>query len=71
MLTYRHDGEKGIDMKYKVTVDISPKTIPGTNGCHEYVFGEYKTRREAFRVSEEINRTKDAGTAVVEKKAEG
>ena len=70
MLTYRHDGEKGIDM-YRVIVDISPKTIPGTNGCHEYVFGEYKTRREAFRVSEEINRTKDAGTAVVEKKAEG
>lgn len=56
---------------YKVIVDISPNVIPGTNGCHEYVFGEYNTRKEALRISQEINRTKEAGTAVIEKKAEG
>ena len=40
---------------YKVIVDIAPKTIPGTNGCHKYVFGEYKTKREALKVIAEIN----------------
>lgn len=70
MLTQRHDGEKGIDM-YRVIVDISPNMIPGTNGCHEYVFGEYETRKDALRVSQKINRTKGAGTATIEKKAEG
>lgn len=56
---------------YRVIVDISPNMIPGTNGCHEYVFGEYETRKDALRVSQKINRTKGAGTATIEKKAEG
>lgn len=28
---------------WKVVVDIAPKTIEGTKGCHKYVFGTYKT----------------------------
>ena len=55
-------------MKYKVVVDIYPKTIPGTNGCHKYVFGEYKTKREAESVGASINAsTGYIGVATVEK----
>lgn len=54
-------------MKYRVIVDISPRTIEGINGCHKYVFGSYKTKKEADRVSAEINKTKGAGKATVEK----
>ena len=32
---------------WEVVVDIAPRTIKGTNGCHKYVFDAYKTKREA------------------------
>ena len=32
---------------WEVAVDIAPRTIKGTNGCHKYRFGVYKTKREA------------------------
>lgn len=52
---------------YKVIVDIAPKTIPGTNGCHKYVFETYKTKKAATAVMEQINNTEGFGTAIIEK----
>ena len=53
---------------YKVIVDIAPKTISETNGCHKYVFGEYKTKKEAQSVSAAINSsTGYKGVATIEK----
>lgn len=40
---------------YKVIVDIAPKIIPGTNGCHKYVYGVHKERKEAEKVASAIN----------------
>lgn len=57
-------------MKYKVIVDISPRTIPGTKGCHKYVWGYYKTKREAVAMAKDINSPLSGGylgTARVEK----
>ena len=42
-------------MMWKVIVDISPRTIEGTNGCHKYVWGHYKTKREAVLMCNDIN----------------
>lgn len=55
-------------MKYKVIVDIYPRKIKGTNGCHKYVFDEYRTKREAEAAAEALNAAKDfKGKAIVEK----
>ena len=55
---------------YRVIVDIAPKTIPGTNGCHKYVFGTYKTKREAQAVSASINSaTGYIGVATIKKES--
>lgn len=60
-------GEREKEM-YKVIVDIAPKTISGTNGCHKYVFGEYKTKKAAQSVSATINSsTGYIGVATIEK----
>ena len=53
-------------MKWRVVVDIAPKTIEGTNGCHKYVFGRYKTKKEAKRIVEDII-SNNLGIATVEK----
>ena len=54
-------------MKYKVIVDIAPKTIKGTNRCHKYVFDSYKTKKEACEIRDRINSLGDMGKAYVEK----
>lgn len=54
-------------MKYMVIVDISPRTIEGTKRCHKYVFGEYKTKREASYFAAEIERL-GMGTATIERR---
>lgn len=60
-------GER--ESMYKVIVDIAPKTIPGTNRCHKYVFGEYKTKKEAQSISSVINMsTGHIGIATILKK---
>lgn len=59
-------GRKRLSM-WKVTVDISPRTIDGTKGCHKYVFGEYKTKKEAKRIANEINETRTLGKAYFKK----
>ena len=48
---------------WKVVVDIAPKTIEGTKGCHKYVFGTYKTKREAEKIINEINKSNEMGKA--------
>jgi len=53
-------------MKYKVVVDISPRVILGTKNCHKYVFERYTTKREATRISKNINTTPGMGKAYVE-----
>lgn len=58
---------KGVEM-YKVIVDIAPRTIAGTNGCHKYVFGRYCTKKETISVMESINNAeKYIGVATMEK----
>ena len=58
---------KGVEM-YKVIVDIAPRTIAGTNGCHKYVFGRYCTKKETISVMESINNAeKYIGIATMEK----
>lgn len=52
---------------WKVMVDISPRTIDGTKGCHIYVFGEYKTKKEAKRIVNEINEMRTLGKAYFKK----
>ena len=53
---------------YKVIVDIAPRTIAGTNGCHKYVFGRYCTKKETISVMESINNAeKYIGIATMEK----
>ena len=54
-------------MKYLVVVDIAPKMIKGTNGCHKYVFGEYKTKREALYFAAQAEKL-GFGSASVERK---
>lgn len=61
-MTYRHDGEEEENM-WKVVVDIAPKTIEGTKGCHKYVFGTYKTKKEAEKIINEINKSNEMGKA--------
>lgn len=58
-------------MKWKVIVDIAPKTIDGTSGCHQYVFGYYRTKREADMIAAELNAHKHqfSGIATVERSA--
>lgn len=48
---------------WKVVVDIAPKTIEGTKGCHKYVFGAYKTKKEAEKIINEINKSNEMGKA--------
>ena len=43
-------------MKWSVVVDISPKTIRGTNRCHKYLFDQYKTKKEATFMAAELER---------------
>ena len=58
---------KGVEM-YKVIVDIAPRTIAGTNGCHKYVFGRYCTKKETISVMESINNAeKYIGIATMKK----
>lgn len=52
---------------YKVIVDIAPRTIEGTNGCHKYVFNSYKRKKEAVSEMNKINQIKELGVATVEK----
>ena len=52
---------------WKVIVDIAPKIIKGTNGCHKYVFDTYKTKKEALKKKDMINSLGDMGTAYIEK----
>lgn len=52
---------------WKVIVDILPKTIEGTKGCHKYVFGTYKTKKEAEKITNEINELNMMGKAHFEK----
>lgn len=54
--------------KYVVMVNIYPRVISGTNNCSKYVFGEYKTKKEACRVMEQINYNNRMGVASVEKR---
>ena len=60
-------GKEGKNVKYTVIVDISPKTIPGTKGCHKYVFNDYRTKKEAVKVAAKINANRLMGVATVEK----
>ena len=53
-------------MEWKVVVDIAPRIIPGTNGCHKFVYGYYRTMAQAFKAAEEINLLECAGKATVE-----
>lgn len=55
-------------MKWMIVIDIAPKVIEGTNGCHTYVFDYCKTKREATRVAEEINAVGRFGMAFVERR---
>lgn len=55
-------------MKWMIVIDIAPKVIEGTNGCHTYVFDYCKTKREATRVTEEINAVGSFGMAFVERR---
>lgn len=52
---------------WKVVVDMTPNTVPGTNGCHKYVLGRYKTKREAEGVKERFNGIAEKESATVEK----
>lgn len=52
---------------WKVVVDMSPATVQGTNGCHEYVFGWYKTKREAKQIADAFNLVTGSEKARVEK----
>ena len=52
---------------WKIVVDTSPEIIPGTNGCHKYVFARYKTKREAEAVKAKINGITGKESAKVEK----
>lgn len=51
----------------KVIVDIAPRTIEGTKGCHKYIFDEYKTKKEAQKITDEINESGTLGKAYFEK----
>lgn len=53
--------------KWKVVCDTSPDTIPGTNGCHEYVFGCYGTKKEAQEIADRFNFVTMSEKARVEK----
>ena len=53
-------------MNWKVVVDIAPRTIEGTNGCHEFVYGYYKTKGEAQTICDQINTVDKSSTARVE-----
>ena len=39
---------------WKIVIILN-SVIPGTNGCHKYVWGYYKTKREAEQIAEQIN----------------
>lgn len=52
---------------YKVIVDIAPKVVSGTNGCHKYVFSEYKTKKEAMETCNTINALRHKGVATIQK----
>lgn len=54
-------------MKWKVVVDIAPRIVKGTNGCHQFVYGYYKTKKRAESEADEINSLEHAGKARVER----
>ena len=55
------------EIMYSVIVDIAPKTISDTNGCHKYVFNSYNTKKEAISIMNQINENGTMGIATVEK----
>lgn len=54
-------------MKWNVIVDVKPHYIEGTEGCHRYVFGTYKTKKQADEICNGINSLKSLGKASVKK----
>ena len=56
---------EGKAMKWKVVVDIAPRIVEGTKGCHKFVFGYYKTKRDATYVANEL--VKEGQNAFAEK----
>lgn len=52
---------------WNVVVDIAPRTIEGTKGCHEYVFDTFFTKKEAIEIRDRINSLGNMGKAYVEK----
>ena len=53
---------------WEVVVDIAPRIIQGTNGCHKYVFGAYKTKREADETAWKLLMIADDVTVQVNKR---
>ena len=54
-------------MKWKVVVDIFPRMIEGTNGCHKYVHSWHDTKKEADNIAAQINENGKLGKATVER----
>jgi len=54
-------------MYWGVIVNIAPRTIKGTDGCHEYVFCWSNTRQEAQHIADRINTNGKIGVARVER----
>lgn len=52
-------------MRWTVVVDIEPKTIEGTKGCHMFVFNEFNTQKEAEECAERLNELNEKGKAFV------
>ncbi len=50
-------------MLYKVVVDIYPQIISKDNPKTRYVFGVYRTKREADNIAKELNALKNVGKA--------
>lgn len=55
-------------MKYAVVINIAPRVIEGTAGCHEYLFEYCRTKKEATLLADSINRVSTLGIARVEKR---
>ncbi len=53
--------------KWLVVCDMAPDTVPGTNGCHEYIFGRYRTKKEAQEMADRFNFVAMSEKARVEK----
>ena len=54
--------------KYVVMVDIYPRVVSATNNSSKYIFGEYKTKTEAYRVKEQINFNNRMSVASIERR---